>query len=144
MNRNPGMLPISLVRHVERGRSLHETVVLLTVVTSGHPTVPAEDRYQVERSHEGYYSVVMNFGFMEQPRVMPVLRRAVKHAEIPFQADDVTYYVGRDNLLASPKGHMGVVTESIFSFLHKNAASADQHFGLPPRQVVELGTQMDL
>ena len=68
----------------------------------------------------------------------------MKEAEIPFQADDVTYYLGRENLLASPKGHMGAFTETVFSFLHKNAQSADRHFGLPPRQVVELGTQMDL
>jgi K+ transporter len=39
---------------------------------------------------------------------------------------------------------MGAVTETIFAFLQKNSMAADRHFGLPPRQVVELGTQMDL
>ena len=42
MNSNPDMLPVSLVRHVERGRSLHESVILLTVTTCGRPTVPPE------------------------------------------------------------------------------------------------------
>lgn len=144
MSSNPDALPVSLVRHVERGRSLHETVMLVTVKTSGRPVVPSEDRYRVETMSGGFYKVIINFGFMEQPKVMAVLRRAVKEADIPFHAEDVSYYVGRENLLASPKGHMGVFTESLFSFLHKNAASADRHFGLPPRQVVELGTQMDL
>ena len=144
MNRNPEILPISLVRHVERGRSLHETVILLTIKTEGRPTVESEHRYEVEKGVDGYYRIVIRFGFMEQPKVMPVLRKAVKEAEIPFHAEDVTYYVGRENLLASPKGHMGAVTETVFSFLHKNAGAADRHFGLPPRQVVELGMQMDL
>ena len=144
MNRNPALLPISMVRYVERGRSLHENVILLTVKTAGSPTVPSEERCQVEKSAEGYYKVVMNFGFMEEPKVMPVLKKAVREAGIPFHGDDVTYYVGRENLLASSRGHMGAVAETIFSFLHKNAASADGHFGLPPRQVVELGAQMDL
>lgn len=144
MNRNPNLLPISMVRHVERGRSLHENVILLTVKTSGSPTVAAEGRCHVEKSEEGYFKVIMNFGFMEQPKVMPVLKRAVREANIPFHGDEITYYVGRENLLASSKGHMGAVAETIFSFLHKNAESADRHFGLPSRQVVELGTQMDL
>ena len=144
MNSNPDMLPVSLVRHVERGRALHETVILLTVRTSGRPTVSGTDRYKVDRMNDGYYRIVMNFGFMEQPKVMAQLRKAVHEGEIPFHNEDVTYYVGRENLLASGKGHMGALTESIFSFLHKNSISADLHFGLPARQVVELGTQMDL
>ena len=144
MNSNPEMMPVSLVRYVERGRSLHETVILLTVKTTGRPTMPPEERYTFEKLPDGIYRVVMQFGFMEQPKVMPVLRRAVKEAAIPFHADDVSYYVGRENLLASRKGQMGPLTESIFSFFLKNSESADRHFGLPPRQVVELGTQLDL
>ena len=144
MNSNSATLPVALVRHVERGRSLHETVILVTVKVGGRPAVAANERYTVEKMDDGFYKVVMQFGFMEQPKIMPILRRAVKEGAIPFQADDVTYYLGRENLLASSKGHMGAFTETVFSFLHKNAQSADRHFGLPPRQVVELGTQMDL
>ena len=144
MSSNLEVLPVSLVRHAERSRTLHETVILLTVQTCGRPTVPAEERLRVEQLKDGFFRVVMLFGFMESPKVMPALRRAVKEGDIPFHSDEVTYYVGRDNLLASPKGHMGVLTESLFSFLLKNGVAADRHFGLPPRQVMELGTQMDL
>jgi KUP system potassium uptake protein len=144
MNSNADMLPVSLVRHVERSRCLHETVILLTVRTMGRPMVPAEERYQIERLPDGFYRILMHFGFMEEPKVMPVLEKAVRHAAIPFPGEEVTYYLGRENFLASAKGHMGVITESLFSFLQKNAVAADRFFGLPPRQVVELGTQMDL
>jgi KUP system potassium uptake protein len=68
----------------------------------------------------------------------------VKEARIPFSPKEVTYYLGRENFLASARGHMGVITESLFSFLQKNCVAADRFFGLPPRQVVELGTQLDL
>jgi KUP system potassium uptake protein len=144
MSSNIDMLPTSLVRHVERGRSLHETLILLTVRTSGSPTVAVDERYTVEQLKDGLYRIVMQFGFMEHPKVMPALRRAVKDANIPFSGDEVTYYVGRDNLLASSKGNMGAIAESIFSFFLRNSTAADRHFGLPPRQVMELGTQVDL
>jgi len=138
------LLPNPLVRHVERSRSLHETVVLLTIRTAGTPTVSDSERYRVERLGDGFHRVIVDFGFMEEPRVIPVLERAVRDAGIPFTAGEVTYYLGRENFLASAKGHMGRLTESLFAFLHRNSLAADRHFGLPPRQVVEIGTQLDL
>jgi len=137
-------LPLPLIRHVERSHSLHETVVLLTIRTAGQPTVADVDRYSTMKLDRGFYRVIVSFGFMEDPNVMPILRAAVAEADIPFPDSKVTYYLGRDNLIASSKGHMGALAESLFSFLQKNAVAADRFFGLPPRQVVELGTQLDL
>jgi len=144
MSSNAGALPNALMRHVERSRSLHDTVILLTIRVLGQPIVPDEERYRVDRLEGGFYRVSANFGFMEEPQAVPLLEAVSKATGIPFPVDDVTYYLGRENFLASAKGHMGVVTESIFAFLQQSSVAADRFFGLPPRQVVELGTQMDL
>ena len=76
--------------------------------------------------------------------MLPVLQSAVQEAGIPFADRDVTYYLGRENFVASSRGHMGVIAETVFAFLQKNAVAADRFFGLPHRHVVEIGTQMDL
>ncbi|MEP7367119.1 MAG: KUP/HAK/KT family potassium transporter [Acidobacteriota bacterium] len=144
MNSNSDMLPWPLVRHVERSRALHETVVLLTVKITGEPVVPEAERFTWEHLPSGFHRIVMRFGFMDDLHILPELERVVAAHKIPFVEDEVTYYLGRENLIASSKGQMGVVAESIFAFLHRNAVPADRFFGLPPRQVVELGTQMDL
>ncbi len=39
---------------------------------------------------------------------------------------------------------MGVVTETIYAFLVCNSVTADRAFDLPPQQVIEIGTQIDL
>ena len=39
---------------------------------------------------------------------------------------------------------MGAFAESLFSYLQRNAVTADQHFHIPPRQVIEIGIQLDL
>jgi len=39
---------------------------------------------------------------------------------------------------------MRATTESIYSYLQRNATSADRYFGLPPKQVLEIGSQIDL
>ena len=144
MSSNADMLPWPLVRHVERGRSLQDTVILLTVRTVGDPFVSEDERYEYKLLPSGFHQIVMRFGFMEDPKLLPVLLRAVKQHHVPFQDDEVTYYLGRENFVASKKGQMGEWAETVFAFLHRNAVPADRFFGLPPRQVVELGTQMDL
>jgi KUP system potassium uptake protein len=138
------MLPPVLVHHVERSRALQETVILLTIQIADDPIVAAEQRYTTTALDEGFHRVVVRFGFMEEPNVVPVLEEAVHAAGIPFAYPDVTYYLGRENFVASSKGHMGQFAESIFMMLQKNAVAADRFFGLPHRHVVEIGTQMDL
>jgi KUP system potassium uptake protein len=34
--------------------------------------------------------------------------------------------------------------QAVFAFLSRNARNATDYFGLPPEQVIELGTQIDL
>ena len=138
------MLPPVLVHHVERSRVLQETVILLTVQTANRPVVPEAERFTVTLPEDGFHRLVIRFGFMEEPRVPEVLEQAVKQANIPFPGFEVTYYLGRESFIASKRGHMGVVAETIFAFLQRNAVTADRYFGLPYRQVVEIGTQMDL
>ena len=46
--------------------------------------------------------------------------------------------------IKSIKGRMRASEERIFAFLHRNTTTADTFFGLPHRQVVEIGTQIDL
>ena len=144
MSSNEKALPPVLVHHVERSRSLQDTVVLLTVVTENEPTVPSERRFGVTKLDDGFWRIVIRFGFMEDPNVPPVLAQAVAASGIPFPPGEVTYYLGRENFIASSKGQMGAIAESIFAFLQRNAVAADRYFGLPHRHVVELGTQMDL
>jgi KUP system potassium uptake protein len=88
--------------------------------------------------------MTLQFGFMEEPRVTAVIEQAAAAAGIPFENPDVTYYLGRESFLASSRGNMGAVTETVYAFLQKNSMAADRYFGLPSRQVVELGTQVDL
>ncbi len=64
---SPDHVPPILVHHVERSRSLHEAVVLLTVQKASIPVVPAESRYQLAELGDGFYKLVISFGYMEEP-----------------------------------------------------------------------------
>jgi KUP system potassium uptake protein len=109
-----GIAPPALVRHVERIRMVHEQVVVLTIRTARRPFVPRGERTEYEDLGGGFHRVVATCGFMQTPNVPLLLEEA------------------------------GQVEETFFALLSRNARHAGQYFGLPPEQVVEIGTQVDL
>ena len=137
-----GMPPV-VMHHVERLRVLHETIILLTVLTARTPYVAPGKRTHVEHIGSGFYRVVGTYGFMDTPDV-PALLLEAKSAGLDANIDDVTYFLGRETMLAGPGGAMGELEESIFAMLSRNSRPATAHFKLPPDQVIEIGTQIDL
>ena len=137
-----GMPPV-VMHHVERLGVLHETVILLTVHTARTPYVAPGKRTQVEHIGSGFYRVIGTYGFMDTPDV-PALLIEAKGAGLDADIDDVTYFLGRETMLAGEQGQMGEVEESLFALLSRNSRPATTHFKLPPGQVIEIGTQIDL
>jgi KUP system potassium uptake protein len=138
-------MPPALMHLVSRSHTLHEHVILLTVKASDtEPRIAEADRVEFTELGNGFVRVVIHTGFSEQPQVHDVLEQIAKDHDLPFGPDEVTYFLARLNLLGGESGEMGVVTETIYSFLQRNSVSADRYFGLPPAQVIEIGTQIDL
>jgi KUP system potassium uptake protein len=144
MASSAGHLPATMAHFMDRVHVLPETVVLLTIRTARSPTIPDEERYAVQPMGAGIHRLVVHFGFMERPRIPAVLGRVRDAGAIELNLDEVTYYVGRDHVLASRGGRMGKLAETLFAFLSRNATAADRHFGMPAKQVLEIGMQLDL
>ena len=136
-------VPPVVVHHVERLNVLHETLILLTIVTARIPYVAHGKRAKVESLGGGLHRVIGTYGFMETPDV-PALLREAKHAGLDADIEDVTYFLGSETMLAGPGGQMGEIEETLFAFLTRNSRPATSHFKLPPNQVIEIGTQIDL
>jgi KUP system potassium uptake protein len=141
---DPAKLPASLVRHVQMNHVLHEKVVIVAVKFDAVPTVAEKDRTEVRKVSDELWVIKLHFGFMEIPSVLGPLEAACVASDIPYDPKDATYYLGRETILAGPGGKMDRITETLFAFLQRNALAADSHFGLPPSQVVEIGSQVDL
>jgi KUP system potassium uptake protein len=138
-----GEVPPTLVRRVERVKSLDQTVILLTVHFAHVPVTKPEDKAKVAKLEKGLWQVDGWYGFMETPDV-PVLLANAKKAGLEAPLDDATYYLGRETILAQPGGKMGELEEGLFAFLQRNSRPASAYFKLPPEQVIEIGTQIDL
>ena len=136
-------VPAVFVHHVDRLKVLHESIIILTIATARVPYVQPSKRATVQPLGGGFHRMVGTYGFMETPDVPSLLREA-KRAGLEAAIEDVTYFLGRETMLAGPGGQMGEVEETLFAFLTRNSRPATSHFKLPPSQVIEIGTQIDL
>jgi KUP system potassium uptake protein len=141
---NPIGVPALLVHHAQHAHVLHETVVLLTVIIEHVPRIPLEKSVEVLDLHRGLYRVLIHHGFMQTPHIPRLLEQIAPEYDLPIDFDALTYYVGRERLLATNKGEMRQTRERLFALMSRNAASPDIFYCLPAEQVVEIGLQVDL
>lgn len=140
-------VPSSLTLNVKHNRCLHESVVLLTVLTERIPRVPPHRRVVAEPLQHGFVRMTLRYGFAESPNVPRSLRRALDRKVdlcCNLDCDNVSYFVGRAIPVPSTRPEMSAWRERIFIFLTKNATTASSFFCIPSEQVVELGTFIEI
>jgi KUP system potassium uptake protein len=140
---NPSGTPPLLMHHVKHNKAIQAHVLLLTVINESVPRVIGS-RVEVDALEEGFFRVRIRVGFMESPDVPRALGEAITKYHLPFEVDEITYYLGRETLLATKHGKMGERAEKLFAFLTRNSQQATAFFGIPPERVVEIGMQVDL
>ncbi len=136
-------MPNVLLHHVKHNKVLHKQVVLLSIVTQNVPFAVGNQALTVRELPHGFFRVVANVGFMQQPNVPKILVRCEKRGLSVNQAD-TTYYLGRQTLLTTGRANMVRWRKMLFSFLARNSRPPTSFFNLPPNRVVELGLQIEL
>ncbi len=136
-------IPNVLLHHVKHNKVLHKQVVLLSIVTQNFPFAVGNQSLAVRELGQGFYRVLANVGFMQQPNVPRILQRCEKKG-LTVNSADTTYYLGRQTLLTSGRAPMARWRKVLFSFLARNSRPPTAFFNLPPNRVVELGLQIEL
>jgi KUP system potassium uptake protein len=144
MSSNPKGVPIVLLHHWKHNQVLHQTVVLLSIMSEPVPEVADADRLTVTSLGHGLYQVTAHYGFMETPNVPEVLQKAAAKYGLPHAPSRTSYFLGRETLLTTGESRMFRWRKALFSFVSRNARSATQYFGIPADRVVELGMQINL
>ncbi len=136
-------VPAALIANVRYNGSIHEQVVLVNVSLDDAPTVAPDKRTALESLGEGFFRVTIHYGFMEEFNVPRALAR-VMGPQLSFDTDRVPYYIGRTKVLPSELPGMALWREHLYTLMQRNAASAADFFCLPPAQVVEISTSVEV
>jgi KUP system potassium uptake protein len=142
----PNGVPLALTQFVKHNHCLHQRVVLVTVLIEEAPRIPDEDRAEVIEVIPGITRVILHYGFMQYPTIYQGLALACRQDKLPgIDLTDITYYIGRETIIPSEDiPGMWLWRENVFAFLQRNAERSAAFFGLPTKQVVEFGTEIEI
>ncbi len=143
MTSTPEGVPPALLHNLKHNKVLHERVILLTVQVKQYPYFPDADRFVQEDLGQGFYRVILRYGFMEDPDV-PTCLKVLRTCGGEFRMMDTSFFLSRQTLLASERPGMAIWREKLFAWMLRNAESAMEFFRLPTNRVVELGSQIEI
>nr|WP_241656542.1 potassium transporter Kup [Sphingomonas oligophenolica] len=136
-------VPHALLHNLKHNKVLHERVILLTVQIADQPYWPEGERAKRDEMGEGFFRLVLRYGFMEEVDVPAALKR-VHECGTDFKMMDTSFFLSRQTLLASDRPGMMIWREKLFAWMLRNAESAMEFFRLPTNRVVELGSQVEI
>lgn len=151
--RNPGMAvymsgalqltPYSLVKNYSHYKSIHETLIFLSVVTEQVPRVPQYKRVEVVEIAKDCYRINIAYGYIERPNI-PKEIDGLKLGDKVLHAHEATYFIGKERLFATHHPGMALWRERLFAWMMLNAQDATTFFQLPRKRVMEVGVHIEL
>ena len=140
--------PLALRRGVEYNRSLHETVVIISIETTKAPYVSEADRLVVDHlgfEDDGIAHLTARYGFQDVTDVPRLLKLAEERGiEGDIDCEAAIYYLSQITIVPGPHPGMQRWRKHLFVALARNAASPVDYFKLPRERTVSLGSQIEL
>jgi len=136
-------IPRTLMHNFKHNKILHQQIVLLTIQNEDIPFVPDAERCEVKAMPEGFYQVIVRYGFSEYPDI-PMALRSMNVEGLDLDPMKCTFFLGRETLILVPLRNMFTWQKNLFSYFSRNAWDASKYFQIPPNRVIEIGIQIEL
>jgi len=108
------------------------------------PTVPPEERLEIEDLGKEFYRILAHYGFIQNPGIPDVLHILRERKGIHLDPMSTTFFLSRETLIPSRKPGMAIWREKLFALMVRNAQRPTDFFRIPVNRVVELGMQVRL
>ena len=144
--KDTGRAPPAMVNNLRHNKVLHKSTLIVSVDTADVPRLDPLQRAEVTRVEPGVHQVLLRFGFMEEPDVPAALATLndIGIVGLHVDIDDITYFIGRESIIAGKVPGMHPLREQLFVVLNRGADSASRFFNLPPDRVFEVGSRVEI
>jgi KUP system potassium uptake protein len=140
LSASPKIAPCSLLHWLKIGQVLHQEVIVLTLTVTSHPRVPEKDRLRVVEHDRNLFGIEADFGFMEEINITKLEPKLRKIVNAP--PDRHLYYLlGRESLVCKGKFNLFVIA---YRYLAGTSRPIAEALNIPPGQVIEIGTTIEL
>jgi KUP system potassium uptake protein len=140
---DPESVPQALMHNLKHNKVLHERVVFLTLAIRGVPWVAQSERVAVEPLGQGFFRLMVHFGFMDRPDVSASLELC-KARGLEFDLMQTTFFLSRATVVPTSGKGMAMWREHLFAAMARNARTAADYYNIPANCVIELGTKIEI
>ncbi len=147
LDANPETTPLALRANVEHNCVLHDSVVIVTVVTLNVPHVDEDERVTIDDlgyRDDGITHLTARFGFQDDLDVPRTLRRAAKRLERDADFEHVSYFLSRITIIPGKTPGMARWRKRLFIAIARNAASPVPYFHLPDDRTIVMSAHIEL
>ncbi len=136
-------VPHAMLHNLKHNRVLHERVIFLTVIMHEVPWIPLAERVKIQNFGNECYQLRVHYGFKDEPDIPRVLEMC-KDFGLEFDMLSTSFFISRQTIISTPGSGMSTWREHLFVTLSRNARGAADYYQIPPNQVIELGTQVEI
>ena len=142
LTNNPSGIPFIGSKHRWiRARADDENVVLLTLVRSPRPHLGETERVRIELPAPRLTIVHASYGYMERPRIAPVLQ-ACGLAGLKLDTDETSFFYADPKIVRAQADPLATWMRRYFQFLVRNARPLPDDMEIRAERRVELGVEV--
>lgn len=141
-NLNEG-IPNALMLNLRHNKILHERNIFLHVAIEEKSYVDESHRVRIINLGHDFYRFTIHYGFMDEVNIPEALAKENIHG-LDIDMNEVSYFIGRETVVPTDLPGMALWREHIFSWMMRNASSVVAYYKLPSKQVMELGSRIDI
>jgi KUP system potassium uptake protein len=140
---DPDGVPFLVSHKWIRERARNERVVLLNLQPTRQPYVSADSRVTIERLSAQLVRVRGRFGFMESPRIDPVLQ-ACGAQGLDIDNPDTPFFYADPKIVAADDHGFSSWRRWLFAVLSRNSRPLPDDLQIPAERRIELGVTVAL
>jgi KUP system potassium uptake protein len=135
--------PPAMLNTLRHFGALHERIIILTIVMSEAPHVPQPKRIHHEDLEAGFEDWTITYGYRDRISVPEELATTIgKQGGV--DPDRVSYFLGRESVVATDHPGMAEWRERMFGLMIKNATDAASFFDLPADRTTTMGQTVEI
>ena len=134
------IVPMALLHNLKHNHVMHERVLLMRMHVESTPYVEDNDRIIVKHLDHNFHSVVVNYGFMEEPNI-PRALALLRVREFHFSLLEISFFIGKEKVIARKDTSWFF---GLFILMHRMMLGATDYYKIPEDHAVELGGHINI
>jgi KUP system potassium uptake protein len=126
-----------------RDRANEERIVLLNIARAQPPYLTKAERVTIERLAPRLVRVIARFGYMEQPRIDPILR-SCEASGLELDRDDTSFFYADPKIEPAKHPKMPGWRRELFAALLRNARPLPDDLHIRAERRIELGVTVTM